>query len=840
MGKKILIVGGVAGGAGTAARLRRLDENAEIIMFEKGEYISFANCGLPYYIGGAIEERDALLVQTVEGMSKRFNIDIRVKNEVISIDRENKTLKVKNLDTGVTYDESYDVLVLSPGSVPLKPPIPGINSENIFTLWNIPDTDNIKAFVDDKKPKKAVVIGGGFIGIEMAENLHDRGIEVTLVEMANQVMAPIDFEMAEIVHNHLRQRGINLVLSDGVKQFTHEKGLTVVELQSGTKIDTDMVMLSIGVRPQSNLAKEAGLELNQRGGIVVDDYLRTSDENIYALGDVIEVVDFISKGKAMIPLAGPANKQGRIVANNICGEMEKYKGTQGTSIAKVFDLTVANTGVNEKTLIREGKKIREDYDVVILHLKSHAGYYPGAIPLTLKLIFAMDGKVLGAQIVGYDGVDKRIDVIATAIRFNATVDDLKELELAYAPPYSSAKDPVNMAGFTANNILTGKLKSINYNEILDLDEEKDILLDVREEVERELGYIKGSINIPLDELRDRYKELDKNKRIITYCAIGLRGYVAARILENLGFENVYNLSGGYSTYATVYCQDESNEYCENVMCEDGFCGDMDFSESGDIETKKTVRTGEVVKLNACGLSCPGPIMKVYKAMEEMNYGDVLEVKASDPGFANDIATWVRRTGNTLISSSKEDKNFVATIMKGIEGNVVTKAETNKKLVEVNPNDGKTMVVFSGDLDKALAALIIANGAASMGREVTMFFTFWGLNILRKNSKVKVKKDIVSKMFETMMPRGTKHLKLSKMSMFGLGGKMIRKVMKNKNIDSLEELLQSALDNGVKMIACNMSMDIMGITEEELIDGVDLGGVATYLGAAEESNVNLFI
>ncbi|BEP27708.1 DsrE/DsrF/DrsH-like family protein [Helicovermis profundi] len=837
MAKKVLIVGGVAGGAGTAARLRRMDETAEIIMFERGEYISFANCGLPYYIGETIEERDALLVQTPEAMEARFNIDVRVQNEVLSIDKENKILEVKNLKTDVTYKESYDVLVLSPGSTPLKPPIPGINASNIFTLWNIPDTDIIKEYVDRKKPKKAVVIGGGFIGIEMAENLHDRGIEVSVVEMVNQVMAPIDFEMAEIVHNHLRQKGINLILGDGVKQFTNEKGLTAVELQSGLKLDTDMVMLSIGVRPQSNLAKEAGLELNQRGGIVVDEYLKTSDENIFALGDVIEVIDFVNGGKAMIPLAGPANKQGRIVANNISGEMEKYKGTQGTSIAKVFDLTVANTGVNEKNLIRMGKKIREDYDVVILHLKSHAGYYPGAIPLTLKLVFAMDGKVLGAQIVGYDGVDKRIDVIATAIRFNATVDDLKELELAYAPPYSSAKDPVNMAGFTANNMLTKKFKSINYNELEDIDFDKDIILDVREDIERELGFIKGSINISVDELRNRYKELDKSKRIITYCAIGLRGYIAARILENLGFENVWNLSGGYSTYASVYCHDEDSEYCENVSCEEGYCPDTDFSETGDVENKKTVRTGEVVKLNACGLSCPGPIMKVYKAIEAMNDGDVLDVKASDPGFANDIATWTRRTGNTLLSSGKEDKNYIASIMKGIEGRV--EKEPVKTQI-VNPNDGKTMVVFSGDLDKALASLIIANGAASMGREVTMFFTFWGLNILRKNNKVSVKKDLVSSMFGAMMPRGTKKLKLSKMSMLGMGGKMIRKVMKNKNIDSLEELLQSALDNGVKMIACNMSMDIMGITEEELIDGIDLGGVATYLGAAEESNVNLFI
>ncbi|MGB3367198.1 MAG: FAD-dependent oxidoreductase [Acidaminobacteraceae bacterium] len=831
MSKKVLIVGGVAGGAGTAARLRRMDETAEIIMFEKGEYISFANCGLPYYIGDVIEDREALLLQSPEEFNARFKVDVRVNNEVLSIDKANKTISVLDGRTKKEYTENYDVLVLSPGSTPLKPPIPGIDSENIFTLWNIPDTDKIKGFVDTIKPKKAVVIGGGFIGIEMAENLHDLGIEVTLVEMLDQVMAPIDYEMAQQVHKHLKQKGVNLILSDGVKEFVKTSSSTKVILQSGTEVDTDMVMLSIGVRPQSKIAKEAGLDINERGGIVIDEFMKTSDENIYALGDAAEVIDYIFGGKTMIPLAGPANKQGRIVANNISGRREAYKGTQGTSIAKVFDLSVANTGANEKALKKNGKERGKDYHVAMIHSKSHAGYYPGAIPMAIKLVFEVGGKILGAQIVGYNGVDKRIDVIATAIRYGGSVYDLTELELAYAPPFSSAKDPVNMVGFVAENILSAKVKVFNYDEFETIDKKNTIVLDVREAIERELGLIEGSINIPVNSLRDRMNELDKDKKIIIYCAIGIRGYVAARILMENGFTNVYNLNGGYSTYSCVYCQDENDtSKCGGMMCSD----EIDFSESGYIEEVPFQATGKEINLNACGLQCPGPIMQVYKSLELMENGDVLNVKATDPGFASDIITWTKKTGNTMIDSGKENLNFYAKIMKGT---AEKKPAVGVPLPEKND---KTMVVFSGDLDKAIASLIIANGAASMGRKVTMFYTFWGVNILRRNEKVHVKKDMMASMFGAMMPRGTKKLKLSNMSMMGIGGKMIRKIMKDKNVDSLEVLLQLALDNGVEMLVCNMSMDLMGITEEELIDGVTMGGVATYLGAAEDADVNLFI
>lgn len=556
MAKKILIVGGVAGGATAAARLRRLDEEAQIILFERGEYISYANCGLPYYIGGVIEDRDALLVQTVEGMSIRFNLDIRPLNEVIKIDKQIKKVQVKNLETGEVYEESYDYLILSPGANPIKPPIPGIGeSGNLFTLRNIPDTDAIKAFVDHKNPQKALVVGGGFIGLEMTENLHDRGIEVTVVEMLDQVMAPVDYEMACIVHNHLREKGIKLILADGVREFRNQGKMAV--LQSGRELETDMIILSIGVKPENELAKEAGLTIGQRGGIVVNEYLQTDDEGIYALGDAIEVKDFINGQPTMIPLAWPANRQGRIVADNIYGKKVKYPGSMGTSVAKVFDLTVATTGNNEKTL----KRLGIEHRVIHIHPGSHAGYYPGAAPIALKIAFdPNNGKIFGAQAIGMDGVEKRIDVIATAIKGSLSVFDLQNLELAYAPPYSSAKDPVNMAGYVASNIIDESTDTIQWYEIDQLIENREIVLDVREPIERRSGFINGSINIPLGQLRERLHELPLDKTINIYCQVGLRGYLASRILTLNGIANK-NLDGGFETYSIVF-GNNNNQKCK--------------------------------------------------------------------------------------------------------------------------------------------------------------------------------------------------------------------------------------------------------------------------------------
>ncbi|TSI09723.1 CoA-disulfide reductase [Lysinibacillus sp. BW-2-10] len=547
MTKKVIIVGGVAGGATAAARLRRISEKIDIILVERGEYISFANCGLPYYIGETIKDRNKLLVQTVEGMSERFNLDIRNLSEVESIHPEEKTVTIKNLQTGEVYKETYDKLLLSPGARPIVPPIPGLNdNQALFTLRNVPDTDRIKNYVDTQKPEKAVVIGGGFIGIEMAENLVDRGIEVTIIEMANQIMAPIDFEMASILHKHLKEKGVNLILENGVQAFANQ-GKKVV-LSDGTEIQTDMTILSIGVRPENELAKTAGLELGERGGIIVNEYLQTSNQDIYAVGDAVEVVDYINGKKAMIPLAGPANRQGRIAANNIMGKNEKYEGTLGTSIAKVFDLTVAATGNNEKTL----KRLGVAYEVVHIHPSSHAGYYPGAAPIALKLIFDKEtGKIFGAQAVGADGVDKRMDVIATAIKGNLTVEDLTNLELSYAPPYSSAKDPVNMAGYVATNIMLGDLEQIQWHEVDQVVADGGLLIDVREAKERENGYIPGSINISLNDLRENLDEIPKDQTVYVSCQVGLRGYLASRILKNNGFD-VKNVDGGWKTYSSVY------------------------------------------------------------------------------------------------------------------------------------------------------------------------------------------------------------------------------------------------------------------------------------------------
>lgn len=822
MSNKTLIIGGVAGGATTAARLRRRDEHMEIVLFERGEHISYANCGLPYYIGDTIKSRDALLLQTPQAMRDKFNIDVRIASEVTRIVPEEKRVQVKNLKTGETYTEDYDTLVIATGSSPLKPPIPGIDGPDIYTLWTVPDTDAIKSIIAEKKPQRAAVIGGGFIGLEMAENLSNAGIHVSLIEMQNQVMAPLDFEMAQMLHENMVMNRADLFLGDGVQSFEQVGDSTVINLSSGRKVEADLVILSIGIRPNSQLAKEAGLLLNEKGGIKVDDELRTSVPGIYAVGDVIEVENFTLKNRTMIPLAGPANKQARICANNIAGDHQSYKGTQGTSVARVFDLTAAAVGINEKVLKTMGKEKDKDYYAIIINQKSHAGYYPGATPITLKLIFGREGNIYGAQIVGQDGVDKRIDTIAVTMRMGGTVYDLAELELAYAPPYSSAKDPVNMLGFVAQNVLEGLvsfIESAELDQLLSGANEDYTVLDVTEEMERMVFSIPGSHHIPLGQLRGRLDELDKEKLIIPYCAIGVRSYNAARILMEHGFSKVKVLAGGTALYKSMHYKKEEN-------------GEMEK------QPEMTRTTDEEVKIiDCCGLQCPGPIMKVNETISGMEDGQLLQVSATDMGFARDIDAWCARTGNTLVNTERKDKENIVYIRKGIGGTTGACCQT---ALNAPAAEGKTMVVFSGDLDKVLASFIIANGAAAMGRPVTMFFTFWGLNALRKPKKQPVKKSFMESMFGKMMPRGTDKLKLSKMNMAGMGTKMMKKVMKDKNVESLEGLMQQAMKNGVKLVACTMSMDVMGIKEEELIDGVELAGVASYLGDAENSNVNLFI
>lgn len=817
---KYLIIGGVAGGATVAARLRRMDEQAEIILFERGAYVSYANCGLPYYIGDTITQRDNLFVQTAQGFTARFNIDIRTKQEVVAIQPQGKTVLVKNLVTNETYSEGYDKLVLSPGAEPIRPRVDGISGNRIFTLRNVPDTDTIKGYINTIKPKRALVIGGGFIGLEMAENLHELGIEVGVIEMANQVMAPLDYSMAAIVHHHMVENNVSLYLGDGVASFKETENGVAVVLASGKELETDMVILSIGVRPETLLAKEAGLALGKLGGIEVNEYMQTSDPDIYALGDAVEVTHLVTGSKALIPLAGPANKQGRIVADNIVyGNKKVYEGSIGTSIAKIFHLTVAAAGANSKLLAKEGIPYHESFT----HSGSHAGYYPGALSLSIKILFApKTGKLLGAQVVGFDGVDKRIEMLAQVIRNNGTVYDLMELEHAYAPPYSSAKDPVNMAGFVAENILTGKVKTAQWRDIEGLSKEA-LIVDVRTREEFALGSIPGSVNIPVDELRSRLPELPLDKDIVVTCAVGLRGYVAYRILVQNGYERVRNLSGGYKTWSLARIEPNINQHITSKPANE------DGTEEVVIPALKEIK--ELKMIDACGLQCPGPVMQLKKNYWEIGLGEQLHITATDPGFAKDVVAWCKITGANLLSVENKAGVIHATIEK-------TESQNQNKMI--SNGDNKTFIVFSDDLDKALASFVIANGAASTGKKVSMFFTFWGLNVIKKREKPSVAKDIFGKMFGMMLPSHSGKLKLSKLNMGGAGSWMMRLIMKNKKISSLEELMQQAVDNGVEMIACTMSMDVMGVKEEELLDNVVYGGVASYLERAEESNVNLFI
>jgi len=823
---KYLIVGGVAGGATTAARLRRIDESSEIIMFERGEHISYANCGLPYYAGGVIAEREKLLLQTPESFKARLNVEVRVKNEVISINTENKSVDVKDLNNNTSYTETYDKLIVSPGAEPIKPPIPGINDEAIFTVRNVKDTDKIKSFYDKKKPKKAVVVGAGFIGLEMAENLHHMGMMVTIVEMADQVMTPLDYEMAAEVHMHLKTKNVEFYLKDGVSEFNREGDQLNIHLQSGRKIDADMVILSIGVRPETKLIKDAGLELAPNGGIKVNEFLQTSNDHVYALGDAIAFPHPLTGKYTNAYLAGPANKQARMLADNLVkGHTKKYKGSIATAIAKVFDITVASTGIAEKVLKKEGIK----YISNITHGASNAGYYPGAMPTTIKIMFDPEtGKLFGGQIIGYVGVDKRIDLIATVLKNNGSIYDLQDIEHAYAPPFSSAKDPVNQAGFTAGNIIEGLVKIIHWDELHQLHAPNNFILDVRTPDEFELGQIEGAVNIEVDKIRERLDEIPKDKKIIIYCGVGLRGYFAARILMQRGFKDVVNLSGGYKTYEHTTCKQSNEDIFESSYIAND--GHIYRGKDKDAEDKKEIKT---IEIDACGLQCPGPIIKLKKEIDKLEDGQRLRQKVTDAGFTKDVASWCNMTGNKLISCESE---------KGIISAVIEKQKKSGSAVttDVELPKNKTMVVFSDDMDRALASLVIANGAAATGSKVTLFFTFWGLNIIKKTDKPKVQKDMMGKMFGKMMASDAGNLKLSKMNMMGMGSKMMKKRMLSKKVDSLEDLLQTAMDNGVEMIACQMSMDVMGVDAAELLEGVQIGGVATYLEEAEQSNINLFI
>lgn len=825
---KYIIVGGVAGGATAAARIRRLTEDAEIVLFEKGEHISYANCGLPYYIGGVIEDRDRLFVQTPEAFGKRFNIDVRILSEVTAIDAEAKQVTVHTAD-GKEYVESYDKLLLSPGASPVVPPLEGIDSKGIFTLRNVSDTDRIKAYMAEHKVKRAVIVGGGFIGLEMAENLKHAGAQVAVVEMANQVMAPIDFSMAALVHEHLQQQDVRLYLEQAVEGFSREGDELTVHFKSGVSLKADMVLLSIGVRAETSLAQTAGLKIGEMRGIWVDEYLQTSHKHIYAVGDAIEFPHPITGKSWLNFLAGPANRQARIVADNmVLGNRLKYEGSVGTSIAKVFDITVASTGLPAKRL----KQMEIPYLSATIHSGSHAGYYPGSRQMDIKITFSpSDGRLYGAQIVGYEGVDTRINQYALAIKTGATVDDLTRLEHAYAPPFSSAKDPVAISGYVAGNILAGKMTPLYWRELEQADTTKVILVDVRTTDEYALGTIGGAVNIPLDDLRERMGEIPTDVPVWLFCGVGLRGYLASNILKANGYRDVRNLIGGLKTYRAATAKLVAPADFDTAA--DSHSSEAAVHYNHSCETSVCEGGKTIVRVDACGIQCPGPILKMKQAMDGLAPGEQLEVRATDAAFPRDAEAWCRTTGNRFLGRHSESGVYIAMIEK-----------TTPCAVEASKpqqgDSGKTLILFSDDLDKVLATFVLANGAAATGRKVSIFFTFWGLNAIKKTNRPKVTKDFFGRMFSWMLPSDSTRLALSKMNMMGMGAKMMRYLMRKKGVDSLEELRQQAVDNGVEFIACQMSMDVMGVRREELLDNVTVGGVATYMERAEKANVNLFI
>lgn len=847
---KILIIGGVAGGASAAARLRRLNEENEIIMFERGEYISFANCGLPYHIGGIIKDRDVLLVQTVEGMKSRFNIDVRVKTEVQKIDVETKKIIAKDLRTGKTYEETYDKILLSPGAEVFVPPIKGATSPRAFTLRNMKDMDKIIAHVKENNVKKALVVGAGFIGIEIAENFVELDMQTTVVEFASQVLAPVDSEIAAQVHQNMKDHEVELLLGHGVTEIVDGENSSTVKIakagekEASIEIDAEIIILAAGVKPETSLALSAGCDIHERFGIKVNEYMETSVKDIYAVGDAVTVKNFMNGQEINIPLAWPANRQGRLVADIMLDRPNKqpYNGTMGTSILKAFDYAVAATGLNEKTLQRAGLVYGKDYLTASVNRNSNAGYYPGATPITLKIIFTPEGKILGAQGIGHKGVDKRIDIIATAIKGGINVVELQDLELAYAPPFNSAKDPVNILGYYAENILNKDIEIVRIDEVEKLAATENYeLLDIRTADERELGAIPGGIHIDLAELRTRIHELDKEKTYIVYCQVGLRGYIAYRMLVNLGYKAV-NLDGGYKLWEpTSHDQSNIGIFDKTEPTEFKHIENKPFTaESQLIDEEKTFGNVKTIEVDACGLACPGPILKTKKSMEEIAVGDILKITSSELGFKKDIKVWAEKTGNKFISADKVGSTIVAQVQKLGAKTMGCPIGTDGMKVVENTKNKQTIIVFSGDMDKVLASFIIANGALAMGKEVIMFFTFWGLNALRKENFENKNKSIIDKMFGMMMPKGPNKLKLSNMNMGGMGTLMMKKVMHDKNVETLPSLMKMFLDNGGKIIGCDMTVDIMGFSHDELIDEIEYGGVASMLGESEDSYSTLFI
>jgi len=801
---RIVIIGGVAAGASAAARARRLSEKASITILERGEDISFANCGLPYHIGGEIAERSALSIHTPESLGELLNIDIFIRTEATKIDTTQKLVIAYDHNENKEHQFPYDKLLLAPGAKPIRPPMPGIDDPRIMILRNLQDMDNIKNKVSSAN--NILVIGAGFIGLEMVEMLVHLDKKVHLVELQDQVLPVLDKDMIKHIQVELLDNGVNLVLGDGIASFESKEKTLLAHLNSGTTIESDLVILSIGVQCESKLAEKANLELGIRKSIRVNEYLQTSDPDIYAAGDVAETADPILNKRVIVPLGGPANRQGRVAADHMLlgNKAKPYPGTIGTSIVRVFSLAAGITGYSEKRLASESIEFKS----VIVTANQHAGYYPGAVPLTLKILWSInDGRLLGGQAYGFDGVDKRLDVLSTAIKGKLSVDDLCHLELAYAPPFGSARDVINIAGFAAQNINDELMTPI-----YDFPKEDNTqLVDVRPKETSDLHPIPNSTNIPINELRKRLSEVNKNRPVVTVCALGKMSYFASRILKQNGFD-VSSMIGGINVKSPQPMQ-QINEKQD---------GDNTMEEHAHLP----------LSLDACGLACPGPIMKIKESISQIKPGQELIVKASDPGFASDFNAFCKANGLEVLSVKKD---------KGIITGHAKKLAQSPPTSSVTAQSGATLVVFSCELDKVLASFVIANGAAAMGGEVTMFFTFWGLNVLRKDrSTDPLNKDFMDKMFGRMMPKGINALPLSRMHMAGMGTRMMKWRMNSKNLPSLDGLMADAQKAGIRMVACSMSMDAMGITQDELIDGIEIGGVADFLDACNQTKTNLFI
>lgn len=798
----IVIVGGVAGGASAAARARRLNEFANITVIERGSHVSFASCALPYHIGGEITDRSKLTLQTPESLRAQLAIDILARTEATSINRQKKTLSIKNLESGQVSDLAYDKLILSPGANPLRPPLPGIDTKGIYTLRNLVDMDKIITTIKDTS--RVLIIGAGFIGLEVAEQMIHLNKKVVLVELVEQVLPQMDSEMTQAVEQELMDNGVELVLGDGIDSFAETSNGIEATLKSGKKLIAEVVLLSIGVRPENQLAKDAGLKLGARGHIVANQYQQTSDPDIYAVGDASETIDPILGGPAAIALGGPANRQGRVAVDHIFhGENAiAYPGSIGTSIVRVFDIAAGVTGHSEKRLQQMGiaykKTIVSDYN--------HASYFPGATHLTLKLLWEKDtGRILGGQANGYDGVDKRLDVIATAIKGKLTVEELEHIELAYAPPFGSAKDPLNTAAFSANNMRRGQI-ALTY----ELPKDENVqLVDVRPKQVADIAPIPSAITIPYAELRQRIAEIDKSKPVVTICALGKLSYFSARILKQHGYQ-VQSYVGGWKIGKKPQ-QNPSN-------------------------TRKMSSTPSSPNTSSSGQS---PDLSNAQVVN-LEYGQILEIRSSDSGFHSDLPAFCSANGYLCLDVSKEKGIVIGRIAKQPGGSTsLTRLSTGS--TGGKTTKGASLVVFSGDLDKVMASFIIANGAVAMGGEATLFFTFWGLNALRKDEQVTVQgKSFMDNMFGWILPRGATKLPLSQMHMGGMGTKMMKGRMADKKLPNLPGLIKVAQDQGVRLVACTMSMEAMGIKEEELIDGVEFGGVAGFLESCERSGTNLFI